>query len=94
MPARLIAAGRRREAFAGWQRRLQQQIVAGGHAVPDHIEPVHQAGQLPIFRRAAEIEPGAVMQQQLERPGIARALGEMAMPMGTDMGTDTFVYAE
>ena len=76
-----VAAGGRFQPLEARQGELVEKVVAGSRARPDHVEPAQKAGEIFVLQRPVTIEAGTRIEEELERPAIARTLSQMAMAM-------------
>src|SRR4029077_10388239 len=76
-----VAAGGRFQPLEARQGKLVEKVVAGSRAQPDHIEPAQKACEIFVFQRPVTVEAGTRIEEELERPAVARTLSQMAMAM-------------
>ena len=67
------------EPFDARQRKLDGEVVAGGAALQQHLDRADVGAEILVLERAAAGDPGPGGEQQLERPAVAHALGQIAV---------------
>ena len=70
------------QAFRGRGRELEAQVVGGGAPLAHHLHRADEGGEVLVLERAAAGDPGRGVEQQLQGPAIADALGEVVVAMG------------
>ena len=81
-----VGAPHRLEPLGGRHRQLEREIVGGGAALEHHLDRAELRAQVPVLRGAVAADPDRGGEQQLERPAVAHALGEVAV--GVRVGVD------
>ena len=77
-----IGAGDRLHALDGRRGEFEEQVVAGGGAFLDHLDRGDQRGEMLVVVAAMAADPRRRVEQEVELPEVADALGEAAMAVG------------
>ena len=85
-PDLVIGARHRFHAFDARRREFEEQVVAGGRALLDLLDGVDERGEVLVLVAAAAADPRRGIEQEIEPPEVADALGKAAMAVG--MGID------
>jgi hypothetical protein len=78
----LVGLGHRRQAFDRGQRELGGEVVGRGATFQHHLRRADHGGEILVLEIAADADPLAGRQQQLERPAVIHPFGEIARPVG------------
>ena len=81
-PGLRVPLRRRLDAFRRHHRELEEQVVACGASLADHLERVDQRGEVLVPGRLVHGEPGPGIEQELQRPPVAQPLAERAVAVG------------
>ena len=70
------------ESFRGRGRELEAQVVGGGASFPDHLHRPDEGGEVLVLEGSPAGDPGGRVEQQLQGPAVADALGEVVVAVG------------
>ena len=70
------------QPLRGRGRKLEAQVVGGGASLADHLHRPDEGGEVLVLEGAPAGDPGGGVEQQLERPAVADALGEVVVAVG------------
>ena len=70
------------QSFRGRGRELEAQVVGGGASFPDHLHRSDERGEVLVLESSPAGDPRRCVEQQLQGPAIADALGKVVVPVG------------
>ena len=70
------------QSFRGRGRELEAQVVGGGASLAHHLHRADEGGEVLVLEGSPAGDPGCRVEQQLQGPAIADALGEVVVAVG------------
>ena len=70
------------QTFRGRSGKLEAQVIGPGASLADHLHRADEGGEVLVLERPASGDPGRGVEQQLQGPAIADALGEIVVAVG------------